>query len=420
VKFRWVSSSGTLAEEDPVEELRRLPFKLLLSVAPRVAKETDRWEEVRRLVRAKLVASAKTDEMKMETLLCLELLGDGEAAASVAALLSDSDDPVALLRSVRMLDYRRRGLDILEALKAEDVHAIRYQLFVTTNDPKDWQMVTERMPDAEKAELVWTIRRHLPEAANAYFWLMRQGDSDYPVPYSKLERLTTLLDLATQKRSLTNQISAYFSDPEVLVEALRDAEVERAAELLRRIRDTHQLPVPVREEMAHVIGELYPELSDTGDLIFVTEQGYQDRGDELRKLVKEELPQNKRAIAEAMAHGDLRENFEYKAAKEQQERILARISEIERELSRVRLIRPRDVDTSTVGPGCKVALVGNAGTRRTVTILGPWDSAPERDIYSYLAPGVQEIVGKTVGDHIGGALWHNTEEFEIVSIEPWE
>lgn len=420
VKLRWTGSSGIKADEDPVEELRRLPFKVLLSVAPRIAKETGRFEDVRRLVKAKLMVSAKSDELMAESFLALEILGDPTAEASLEELLSSSEDPVGLIRSVRQLEYRRRGLDILEALRPEQLQATRYELFVASNDPKDWQMVTERMSEEEKADLVWSIRRHLPEAANAYFWLMRQGDHDYPVPYPKLERVTTLLDLVTQVRSLANPIAAYFSEHDILVQALRDAGHERAGELRRLVRDTHQLPVTIREEMARAIGEFYPELREESSFILVSEAGYERRGEELRKLVKDELPQNKRAIAEARAHGDLRENFEYKAAKEQQERILARITEIEQELSRARLLRPEDVDISAVTPGCRISLVGNEGLRRTVTILGPWDSAPDRDIYSYLAPAMEQFLGKTVGERVSGDLWDDTEELEIVSIEPWE
>jgi transcription elongation GreA/GreB family factor len=420
VKFRWIGSAGIQVDEDPVEELRRLPFKSLLVVSPRVAKETGRSEDVRKLIKAKLMVSAKTDELKMESFLVLEILGDPTARPSIEGFLSSCEDPVGVIRSIRLLESRKRALDVLEALRPEQVQATRYEFFVATNDPKDWQMVTERMSEEEKVDLVWTIRRHLPEAAHAYFWLMRQGDEDYPIPYPKLERVTTLLDLVTQVRSLVNPIAAYFSDREVLVEALRDAGKERAAELRRLVRDTHQLPVTLREEMARVTGELYPELEDMGGFVLVSESGYKRRGDELRMLVKEELPQNKKAIAEAMAHGDLRENFEYKAAKEQQERILARIGEIEEELSRARLLRPGDVDTTVVNPGCKVTMVGKEGLTRIATILGPWDSAPDRDIYSYQAPAVQQLLGKSVGERVSGALWHDTEELEIVSIEPWK
>jgi len=115
----------------------------------------------------------------------------------------------------------------------------------------------------------------------------------------------------------------------------------------------------------------------------------------------------------------LRENFEYKAAKEQQERILLKIAEIEAEIAKTRVIHPEKIDTSTVGPGCKVTLNRSSLEERIVTILGPWDDDPERDILSYQAPGVQPLLGKATGDSVDLGLWGESASYSIGLIESW-
>jgi len=111
--------------------------------------------------------------------------------------------------------------------------------------------------------------------------------------------------------------------------------------------------------------------------------------------------------------GDLRENFEYKSARQRHEYLNARATSLNSELQRVRLIEPGGMDTSEVRIGTRVHLKG--ARPRVVTILGPWESKPEEDVISYESDLAKDLIGRKPGDdvNLGGEGW------TIERIEPF-
>ena len=97
--------------------------------------------------------------------------------------------------------------------------------------------------------------------------------------------------------------------------------------------------------------------------------------------------------------GDLRENFEYKSARQRHEYLNSRASTLNGELMRVRPIDTAGMDTSEVRIGTTLHLTGSAGDKR-LTILGPWESQPELDIISYESDLGLSLLGRKVGDSV--------------------
>lgn len=133
--------------------------------------------------------------------------------------------------------------------------------------------------------------------------------------------------------------------------------------------------------------------------LYATPESIEAKRTELRELATQELPANRKAIEEARALGDLRENFEYKAARQRHEYLSARASRLEGELARVQPIAV-DVDASQVRVGTAVELATDGGETRTITLLGPWESDPENDIVSYLSDLGQALLGKRPGETV--------------------
>jgi transcription elongation GreA/GreB family factor len=119
----------------------------------------------------------------------------------------------------------------------------------------------------------------------------------------------------------------------------------------------------------------------------------------------------------AKEHGDLRENFEYHAARQKHEYLSARIATLADELSRTRPLDAARIDASEVRVGTRVRLRGDAGDERDVTILGPWDSKPEESIYSYQSEFAQRLLGSKPGERV--TLSGDEGAVEVVSISPW-
>lgn len=121
---------------------------------------------------------------------------------------------------------------------------------------------------------------------------------------------------------------------------------------------------------------------------------------ELEEIINVRQPENVNDIAVARAHGDLRENGDYKAAKEEQTKLSRLRAELERDIALARGTNYADIDTSSVNIGTIVALKTADGKDITYTILGAWDSDPEKNIVSYKSGLGQRFLGLKKGDTI--------------------
>jgi transcription elongation GreA/GreB family factor len=161
----------------------------------------------------------------------------------------------------------------------------------------------------------------------------------------------------------------------------------------------------------------FPELrAPAREWLYATAESVEARRGELEKLKRVELPANAEAMRTAKEHGDLRENFEYQAARQKHEYLSARIAALADELSRTRVLDPARIDTSEVRVGTRVSVRASSGPRE-ITILGPWDSRPEDQIYSYQSEFGQRLLGARPGDVVS---LEDGGEGEIVSIAPWK
>ena len=122
---------------------------------------------------------------------------------------------------------------------------------------------------------------------------------------------------------------------------------------------------------------------------------------ELKDLIEVKIPQNAAAVAYARSFGDLRENAEYDAAKEQRRFLQKRRSDLEKTLANIESTSFKDVVLSNVVvPGCKVFLKNAAGSELSYYILGAWDGDPERGRISYKAPIGQALTDRKVGEKV--------------------
>ncbi len=139
---------------------------------------------------------------------------------------------------------------------------------------------------------------------------------------------------------------------------------------------------------------------------------------ELQSLKTVDRPRVIAAIAEARAHGDLRENAEYHAAKEQQGFIEGRIGEIERHLAKVELIEP-----GTLNAGGKVVFgstvtLANLSTDEEVTyqIVGDLEADISQGLISISSPIARALIGKQEGDVANVAAPSGAVDYEILEV----
>lgn len=147
----------------------------------------------------------------------------------------------------------------------------------------------------------------------------------------------------------------------------------------------------------------------------MTEAGAEKLRAELEHLKRVERPRIVRAIAEARAHGDLKENAEYHAAREQQSFAEGRIQEIEGKLSRAQIIDitrlPPD-DKVIFGATVTVINLGSDETR-VYRIVGDDEADVKAGRISYQSPIARALIGKRVGDEVAVQTPSGTVSYEI-------
>ena len=153
--------------------------------------------------------------------------------------------------------------------------------------------------------------------------------------------------------------------------------------------------VPETQEM--VSGE---NQSKGEDILLVSFESLDRRKAEYEELVNKKIPANVKEISAARAHGDLRENFEYHAAKQMQGVLNSRKNEFEKDLERARPTDFQGADTSAVNIGTMIKVTLEDGSERSMTMLGAWDGDPDKNIVSYLSEIGQVLLGKAVGDTV--------------------
>jgi len=181
---------------------------------------------------------------------------------------------------------------------------------------------------------------------------------------------------------------------------------EQAPQAEDAVRRAAALEPYQREQLALALELRFRSLRKTEVPLYAIPESIDAKRAELHQIMTVEIPANRKAIQEARALGDLRENFEYKSARQRHEYLNARAASLNADLQRVRLIEPGGIDTSEMRIGTRAHLTGPGG-KRVMTILGPWESKPAEDVISYESDLAKDLLGRKPGEAVSlaGESW---------------
>lgn len=150
----------------------------------------------------------------------------------------------------------------------------------------------------------------------------------------------------------------------------------------------------------------------------MTKFGYERLQAESNHLKLDIRPGVIKAIEEAADMGDLKENAEYHAAKEQQANIDRRLREIGEMLNNAQIVDPSTLNHARVSFGSTVVLEDlNSGDEVTYTIVGGCESNPDIGLISFNSPLAKQILGKEEGDELKVRLPGGEKEFEVSEVK---
>ncbi len=150
----------------------------------------------------------------------------------------------------------------------------------------------------------------------------------------------------------------------------------------------------------------------------MTIYGYEKLQAEVKDLKEVKRPGVVKAIEEALEHGDLKENAEYHAAKEQQKNIDNRLAELQAILGNAQIVDPSELAHSKVSFGSTVVMTDmDTDEEVTYTIVGGAESNPDVGLISFNSPLAKQLLGKEEGDDVVVQLPGGKKEFEIEEVK---
>jgi transcription elongation GreA/GreB family factor len=383
-------------------------------------KHAKRSKELARWMAGALAADARRLE-RSRPALAWELsqsaarLAPNEPEAISAEAFASSPDVRRSVAEVRDHQAREKALQAIRAHRSDWA-----DVFVEQIAREEDARVLSSLFDAlgeRAADLQRKILRSPRSAPRAFVWICeRMHDEGRAEPPSLFLTIADALRM-DEMSGMRARLKEFFEPGGLAVALVRGASSEEEArEFLQALDRVAGLEDHRRATVREALLMKFPELrAPAREYLYATKESIETRRAELVHLKSVELPANAQAMKTAKEHGDLRENFEYHAARQKHEYLSARIATLADELSRTRPLDAARIDASEVRVGTRVRLRTESGAERDVTILGPWDSKPEESIYSYQSEFAQRLLGSKTGERITLAEGPT----EIVSISPW-
>lgn len=356
-------------------------------------------------------------------------------------LLEQVQDIGQAFAKIENSDLKR---DLLERIKQnrEDWPDIFTKLFPNYLTKYIIDELVDNGNEDKLKEMLLSIMENYKDYRETFIWLAKTYPEPgwfgkYDIQYEKiLIGMIHLLDITFREinnrtnvgwnRKLNKQIQSFLFKDSKLEEYFLVADQDSIGRIFTLVEDVKDLDPSVKLELKHKIMERYPDFKFYGSAtrersargLLVTPESYRNKQQSLQHLIEVEVPQNSREIGQAMEKGDLRENAEYKAAKEKQEMLNTTVSKLKEEMERAQIIEKSSVDPSVISFGTRVRLRNKETDElEEYTILGPWESDPSKNIISYLSPLASQLLNHEKDEELEFSINERDYVYKIEEIE---
>lgn len=393
-------------------------------------------------------ASSESNEKKIISFISLQYAGfKGQTADSFdASLVFGVKNLLELYRSLEselkpaFLQLIRSGVKDWD-IKFADF--IIHSTFNTFDRTMLNAMVEEKKTDAINSIYVSAMNSYqenpeLFSSLSKYLLLDNSGlQKDIGIKDSEIVfRMLSLIDLlnsqieskenVSRNKKVIDDIRSILFDNEqgMLASFIENSDESSAKSVLSILNSTMSMDTELKNQYVNQILAKYKNLKKTDKPskikirhpFLVTAAAIAQKKVELDHLMTVDIPENSKAIGEAMEKGDLRENAEYKAALEKQDQLKAAGSKLESELTQARALDRSTVDTSIIDVGTRVTLKTQDGKTEEYQILGQWDVDFKKQVISYHSPLGKALLDKKLGDSIEFDFNGETKVFSVEKI----
>ena len=361
-----------------------------------------------------------------------------------ASIVAASNDLSVLAQQIPASHYNRL-LDLIERTLPDQWERVTFELLKNSAGKLTAESVNFLLEHGKEKEISKTLQRWLIEQnlkAPVLTWILKNRSSrKYAEMLSPLmtPRLLSAIFFAIDYEALQNTstrripLAELISDDQELIgELLEKANYETAHDLAQTLmlnqgfEDLSQKSLLARfirlfpNIQSIVGGEASAGESTVADDLVVSQSSLDKRKKEYETLITVTIPKNKEDIAEARAHGDIRENAEYKMARQEQDILLARKNELEKTINKARVTDFSDARDDAVSIGTVVDLEqASSGEIIRYSILGAWDGDPDKNILSYQTPLAKALLGKMPGEQVNVEIDGYEESWKVRDIARW-
>ena len=334
--------------------------------------------------------------------------------------------------------FQSRFLDLVKETHPLEWREIVFALLKTSQGKFTTECINFLIEHGQTDELALALKRWKTEQnlrAPVLHWVIKNRHSK---KFAKLltELITPRLlgaiffaiDYEALQSAGTRRIplaEALSDDTDLISDLLAAADTETARDLANSLLLNQGFEELTKKSLLARFIKLFPSLqtlvsgeSEVKDeQLLVSRVSFERKRVEYEEIVSKRIPDNSKAIATAREHGDLRENSEFKMAKQDQSVLMGQKAQLERDLARARISDFAEATTDQVSAGTIVDLRDVAtGKAVRYTVLGAWDSDPDNHIIAYKTPLGQVILGKKIGEHVKLKIGGAHHEYQVAGI----
>ncbi len=356
---------------------------------------------------------------KLETLYIARNTFPNENFASPETVLKAEKDLIGLIDELDILQIKKQSLGwirenrqdwvniFLEAMKRFSNIMLREYVFK--------ELISQKEAFSKLSVLVESTLNNPSQNPDWFFWMFSRVLSDKEdLPFSEMKEkwweslliLLSQIENSPSYQELVKRIlNVIIADRYKAVRDLfKDSSYDFTKEFLLLASKSHSIEDHDQKSLRSLAAVHYSDLGgrvqedDGSHVLWTTEAGYLKSQERIKEIATVEMIDNAREIEAARALGDLRENSEYKFAKERRARLQGEMRRLSEDIKRARVITPNDIVNGEVTVGSIVDILDPKGNKQKYTILGPWDADSEGSVLSFQSKLAQSMLGKKKGD----------------------
>ncbi len=356
---------------------------------------------------------------------------------SQATIIANVRDLPAIAERIPV-QFQSRFLELIQETHPIEARDILFNLLKTSQGKFTTEVINFLVEHGHADELAATLKRWQTEQnlrAPVLLWIVKNRHSkkfakllnDLITP-RLLSAIFFAIDYEALQASSARRIplaDILSEDTDLISDLLSTADPETARDLANTLMLNQGFEELTKKSLLARFIKIFPKIQSLvaadaegkEEQLLVSRGSYDRKREEYETIVAKRIPENSKAIAAAREHGDLRENSEFKMAKQDQTVLMAQKSQLERDLARARVTDFKEASTDQVGAGTIVEVRNVAnGNTTTYSILGAWDGDPDKHIISYKTALGAALLGKKPGDTVKVKAGGAEEEYTILSI----